>query len=117
MINLTRRNAFKDMFRAYQVFIDGVHVGNIKRKQTKSFPVEKGRHAIYVKIDWFRSNCLVVDVADDVVELEVMHNNESVRAFQKRIVSSAMNNRAGTYVFLPRVPTKEEEGWLFLRRK
>ena len=100
------------MFRAYQVFIDSVHVGNINRKQTKSFPAAKGRHIIYVKIDWFRSNCLVVEVADDVVELEVVHNNESVREAQKHIVDNI-----GLYVFLPKLVTGEKEGWLFLRRK
>ena len=51
-----------------------------------------------------------------------MHNNESVREFQKHIVDSAIKNSAikniiRSFIFLFASPTNDKEGWLFLKKK
>ncbi|MCL2141713.1 MAG: hypothetical protein FWH46_02375 [Methanimicrococcus sp.] len=71
MIKLTRLGSNFDRLRTYKIFIDGVHQGGIKINETKHFTVKRGRHIIYAKIDWCRSNKLQIDVEDTVLELEV----------------------------------------------
>jgi hypothetical protein len=45
----------QDILTTYQVFIDGTVVGEIRRKQTKSFEVEAGRHQIHLEWRKYRS--------------------------------------------------------------
>jgi len=61
MIRITRGSAYKDMFRAYKIFIDGIYYGEIKQNEIKEFAVENGKHTICAKIDWCGSNELCVD--------------------------------------------------------
>jgi len=70
-IRVTRGSYFSDMARAYKIFIDGVHCGNIKDSEVVEFPVDYGRHEICAKIDWCRSNRLFVEVNSSTVDIEV----------------------------------------------
>ena len=71
MIRLTRGDAYTDKIRAYKIFIDDVHCGDINRNETKEFVVDDGIHVIYAKIDWCRSNKLCVNVDNSTIELEI----------------------------------------------
>jgi len=108
VIKLTRGKGWADMFRVYQVFIDGVYCGDIKPKQTKEFSVDNGKHIIWAKIDWFRSNQFVVEVNNDIVELEVLHDKENVREFMNDVLNSTLEEQ---------LTRAEEEGYLQIRRK
>jgi hypothetical protein len=64
ILELTRvDNRWKDRLRAYRVTVDGLEVGEIRRGETKDFPVEPGSHEVVLRIDWCRSPTLEVDVA------------------------------------------------------
>lgn len=73
MIRLARGNDYVDKFRAYNIFIDDVYRGDIKRNEVKEFEVATGEHIIYAKIDWGRSNklCVCVNVSNSILELEI----------------------------------------------
>jgi len=72
MIKITRGSHIHiDKLRAYKIYIDGVHRGDIRVGETKEFPVSDGFHTVQAKIDWCGSNKLDVEVRDSVVALEV----------------------------------------------
>ena len=81
MIRITRATPYKDMLRAYKIFIDGVYRGDIRRNGVKEFEVENGIHTVCAKIDWCNSNELCVEVADSTVELEVGNAIEGKKHF------------------------------------
>jgi hypothetical protein len=51
-----------DLFRSYKVLIDGVVVGWIRRRQTKTFAVAPGHHEVHLEIDWCRSREIDLDL-------------------------------------------------------
>ena len=57
--------------RVYQIFIDDICCGEMGSNETKYFDVEKGRHIIYTKTRWGRSNDLHINVDNALIELEV----------------------------------------------
>lgn len=61
-IIVSRTTGLIDMFRAYQVVIDGERVGEVKRGGTVEIELEEGRHAIQLEIDWCRSNTVLFDL-------------------------------------------------------
>ena len=71
MIRITRGSYWSDMARAYKIFIDGVHRGNVKYGETVDFSVENGLHEVCAKIDWCRSSSLFVEVSNSTVNIEV----------------------------------------------
>ena len=71
MIRIKRGISYADIVRRYKVFIDDTYCGDIKRNETKEFSVEKGHHSIYAEIDWCRSNTLIIEVNESVVDIEI----------------------------------------------
>ena len=71
MIRLTREKRISDKLRVYKIFIDEIYHGDIKSGETKDFDIDKGKHIIYAKIDWCRSNKLDITIDDSILELEV----------------------------------------------
>lgn len=64
-IELTRPTGYKtDRLRAYQVYIDGQKVGQIKAGATEVFKVPPGQHELRLKIDWGASEKLQVELGD-----------------------------------------------------
>ncbi|MCK7614592.1 hypothetical protein [Roseibium sediminicola] len=73
-IRLSRAAGIIDMFRAYQIVLDGEFVGKIKRGGTVEIELEKGRHALQLQIDWCRSNTVLFDAGDTIVCFECGNN-------------------------------------------
>lgn len=64
-IELRRPTGYKtDRLRAYQVYIDGQKVGQIKAGETEVFKIPPGRHELRLKIDWGASERLRVELGD-----------------------------------------------------
>ena len=57
-LNLNRVTSFSDSLRAYSIVLDGAVVGHIKAGESVDIPVHPGKHQIFLKIDWCRSNIL-----------------------------------------------------------
>ncbi len=56
MIQINRALDYNDRLRKYRIMVDDVCLGYIKNGETKKFEIPPGRHRIYLKIDWCRSN-------------------------------------------------------------
>ena len=52
-----------DRFRAFEVVIDGSRVGALRRGESETFPITPGVHNVEMKISWFASPPLTVDVS------------------------------------------------------
>ena len=63
-IRVVRDSGRIDRLRAYQVIVDGKKVGEIFDGETRVFAVSPGRHQIRLKVDWFVSNLLELEVAE-----------------------------------------------------
>jgi hypothetical protein len=65
-IALKRPTGYKsDRLRAYQVYVDGQKIGQIKPGETEAFEVPPGRHELRLKIDWGTSETLQVDLGEN----------------------------------------------------
>ena len=103
MIRITRVPPYFDMLRSYKIYIDGVYRGKIKIDEMQEFEVDNGSHTVCAKIDWGRSNELLVNVNDSIVELEV---------------GSAMAGRnLWKFLFWKLYVAFWAHKWLFLREK
>lgn len=64
------KGGWRDKFRAYDIFIDEKPHGKLKRGERVELPVPVGKHVVYMKIDWCRSDPVELEVTSgDVVEL------------------------------------------------
>ena len=63
MIKIKRDSGYVDRLRAYKVVVDGNVVGEIKNGQQIELDVSQGKHELFLKIDWCRSN--VVEFESD----------------------------------------------------
>jgi hypothetical protein len=63
-IILTRVVDYFAMWRKYRVFVDGQKVGTILYRKTEYLSVRPGRHRVQVRIDWWRSNLVSIDIAE-----------------------------------------------------
>lgn len=84
MVQIIRKNAFMDLFRAYRVLLDGKEVGRIKNGKQLRLEVPSGIHHLQLKIDWCYSN---------KVEFEIEHSSEFLEF-------ECGNNYTGKRVFL-----------------
>ena len=70
IVRVTRPNAWSGKFRALRILIDDIDHGKIKSNETKEFPVDNGTHTVYVRIDFQKSQTLLVHVDNSVVTVE-----------------------------------------------
>ena len=62
IIRIKRPLQWFDALRKYHIIIDGSKAGTISPGKTVEFPVEVGNHTIKVKIDWYSSDTLSLNV-------------------------------------------------------
>lgn len=98
-ITLYRAPSIADMFRAYQIHVDGSQIGSIKRGETVELDVESGEHIIQLKIDWLESNPVAFEIDDGTVNFECGSNFSGFRIL-----------KAAVYLLFPR------GDYLWLRR-
>jgi hypothetical protein len=51
LLEIRRDSGYADRVRAYEVWIDGAVVGEIRDGEVKQFPVASGDHELRIKID------------------------------------------------------------------
>jgi len=56
MIKIKRDSGYADRLRAYKIVVDGNVVGEIKNHQEIELDISHGKHELFLKIDWCRSN-------------------------------------------------------------
>ncbi len=60
---VVRRSEFADWLRSYKIFVNGAQVGTIARSSVLELAVPSGQLKIEARVDWGRSQPLVIDAA------------------------------------------------------
>lgn len=81
MIRIKRDQGYVDRFRDYKVVLDGSVIGTIKNGQEREFHLSPGKYAIYIKIDWCRSNTVEIEIDQDIVAFTCGSNLRGIKAF------------------------------------
>ena len=63
-LRLNRDSGYADRIRDYHVVLDGKKVARIGNGESIEIPVEPGKHELYMKIDWCRSNKIEFEAQD-----------------------------------------------------
>ncbi len=101
-IILTRDAEYFAMWRKFRVFVDGKKVGTIRRGETRHFFVRPGQHQVQVRIDWWRSNSVNVEIArEGTLHLQCGSNWKGWRLMMVALLS-------WLFILWPK-------GWLWLR--
>jgi hypothetical protein len=79
-IRLSRDSGYADRTRDYKVVCNSQVIGKISNGETRVFDVSEGKHELYLKIDWCRSNKVLVDVVPGT-QVEV-HGGSSLRGMK-----------------------------------
>lgn len=61
-IKITRDSGYADRVRKYKVICNGEEVAKIGNGESIEFETKPGEKEIYLKIDWCRSNKIIVNV-------------------------------------------------------
>jgi hypothetical protein len=97
MLRLMRDSGLADRFRAYKVILDGNAIGEIKDGEKREFDVPSGRHQLYLKLDWCRSNIVVFETHENTVEFECGSNLRGIKFFLGIVYATFLYNR---YIWL-----------------
>jgi hypothetical protein len=69
MIKLKRDSGYADRLRAYKVVLDGNVVGEVKNAQQIEIDTSQGKHQLFLKIDWCKSNVVEFE-SDGISDVE-----------------------------------------------
>ena len=79
MISITRDSGFADMFRNYQVVIDGIVAGEIGNGKRLVLKVPPGKHQMQIKIDWCTSNTVAFEADEKTREFQCGSNLRGIK--------------------------------------
>jgi hypothetical protein len=57
-------SAWRDRLRAYKLVVDGTSLASVSQGQTEAVSVAPGRHRVWMKIDWCRSQIVECDLSE-----------------------------------------------------
>jgi len=61
-LKIKRTSDWVYMARNYKIYIDGHFVGKISNGATEEFPITDGQHTVRVKIDWYSSPDIFINI-------------------------------------------------------
>ena len=71
-IRITRGNDYFGVMRKLKVYINEKHLGSVKHNSSVDFNVSPGKHDVYVKMDWCKSEPVTLKLKDgNMIEYEV----------------------------------------------
>jgi hypothetical protein len=70
MIKIIRDSAYVDFFRTYKVVLDDEFIGKIKNGKIARFDILPGKHELYLRLDWVRSNKVQFSTDGQDIEFE-----------------------------------------------
>lgn len=86
-IRLIRNNSFNNKLRKIDVFLNNEKVREISNNEIVEIITDKKDNSIYVKLDWFRSETLKLDLENDsTIELQIV-NIKTKNRILKLIIS------------------------------
>jgi hypothetical protein len=100
ILRVFRHSGYVDKLRKYKILVNGSEVGAIARNSVVDFTVPSGAVKITARIDWCRSQPLLVEVRPGKrVEIEVFNRRGAFLAGLSTIFAR------GSYLTLKRIPT------------
>jgi hypothetical protein len=94
LIKIRRKKGYSDSLRKYKIILDNNYLGDINEGEINSFEVAPGKHTIYLKIDWCRSNKLDFYISEnDLIELECGSSLRGWRFFFALIYITFLKNK------------------------
>jgi len=75
-----RDSGYADRMRKYKIYCNSEMIGKVGNGETVSFELPDGQYEIYFKIDWARSNKLIISVRHD--EASVINVGSSIRGWK-----------------------------------
>ena len=63
-IIIERSSEWNNRIRKIGIYVNGEKVGTINNGENKEYEVESGKHEVYAKIDWCRSQKITVDTSE-----------------------------------------------------
>jgi hypothetical protein len=79
MISIKRDSGYADRGRAYKIILDGEVIGKIENGQKLKLDAPSGKHQLYLRIDWCRSNFVYFEADGDIIEFECSSNLRGAR--------------------------------------
>lgn len=65
MIQIKRKTRWDDRLRKYKIILDEEKIGTIRLKETFEYRLTPGKHTLYLKIDWCRSNKVEFEIQEN----------------------------------------------------
>lgn len=79
VLRVFRRTGSTDALRKYKILVNGTEVGAIARNSVIDFQVPTGRLKVSARIDWSRSQPIMIDAKPDkIIEIEVSHTRSAL---------------------------------------
>lgn len=110
MISISRKGEFTNNFKDYKIIIDNTFYGTLNCGEIKNINISAGRHTIYLKIDWCRSNKLNFFITDnDTLKFECGNSMTGIKAIFSIFYITFLKNK---YLWI-----REKNKYLFPNNK
>lgn len=106
MLKIKRAANFWDRLRSYKVVLDGKVVGEIRHDQELQLDAPPGKHQLYMKIDWCRSNIVEFESSGELDEFECGNSMEGLRVWLTMVYVTALRN---SYLWLSRAASSRAQ--------
>ncbi len=97
-IKLRRDSGYADRLRAYHIVLDGEKVMKISNGESVEISVQPGRHELFLKIDWCRSN--KIDFVISEGETKVFDGGSSLRGIKLLLAIVYITFLRNSYLWL-----------------
>ena len=67
-IIINRASEYSNKVRNIKILLDGTEIGKIKDGESKTFPIQPGKHQLKAKIDWCSSNEITLNILEGKVK-------------------------------------------------
>ena len=66
-IRIERNTGWIGQLRRIEIFIDGEKMGTVNDGETKDYEIEKGKHEVYAKLGWERSQKIELNIVESEI--------------------------------------------------
>jgi len=66
-IRIERNTGWISQLRGIDIYIDGVKIGTVNYGETQDYEVENGKHEVYAKLGWERSQKIELNIKENEI--------------------------------------------------
>ena len=64
-LKIDSKKELLNILRSYKIYVDGKFIGKVSNGKTQSFDIEPGKHSVYAKLDFFKSNKIDIQTVEN----------------------------------------------------